>query len=147
MGRETAYKVKTLALISAVLLLAAFVFASLWFGAQRDRADLKEMAQYEAGVSHSSFLEFQKDQSEASYWQAVSAFYAFEQAYYRYREGSGESYDFLVSNEVYGYLLTAPEKCRAHLEEIIAVMGLLANDAEDENACLQMSNLRSSLSE
>ena len=143
----TAMKVKTLMLISAALFLAAVVFASLWFSAQKDRIDLKEMAQYEARVSHSSFLEFQKDKSESSYWQAVSAFYAFEQAYYRYREGSGESYNFVVSNEVYGYLLTAPEKCRSHLEEIIAVMGLLANDAEDENAYLQMSNLRSSLSE
>lgn len=140
-------KAKALALITAALLLATAVFASLWFSAQKDRTDYKEMAQYEAGVSHSAFLEFQKDPSEASYWQAVSAFYAFEQAYYRYREGSGESYNFVVSHEVYGYLLTAPEKCRSHLEEIIAVVGLLANDAEDENAYLQMSNLRSSLSE
>lgn len=140
-------KTKTCVVISAILLVATIVFASLWYSVKNNKTDFKEMAQYEASTSYSSFVDFQSNSNESSYWQAVASFYSFEQSYYRYIEGANKSFNYIVSNEIYGYLLISPEKCQSHIEDVIEIMDLLSKNVEDENAYLKMSNLRNILDE
>ncbi len=140
-------KSKSLAVLSVVLLIAAIVFACLWIHERNDRSDWKQTAQIEAGAAYDSFVEYQTHAHESSYRQAAASFYAFKQAYYRYTEDADKSYNYDVSNELYGFMVISPEKCQSHIAEITDIVKLLAENVDDENAYLLMAGLSAVMSE
>lgn len=102
------------------------------------------MAQAGATDAYLGFTEYQMHGEESNYWAGVAAFRAFEQAYY---QGTKITANHIFCNEVYGSLLIYPERSQGHIEEIIGVMKVLANDVEDENGFLLMADLRNNITE
>ncbi len=137
---------KQIAIILIICLtVLALVFGILWQQKKRSHDDALLLAQSGAKEAHTRFVEYQELGHESDYWAGVSAFYSFERAYYLLVEGTNKSVNFTFCNEVYGALLLSPETSQSHMAEVIEVMALLAENVQDENGYLQMSNLRNLL--
>ena len=67
-------------------------------------------------------------------------------AYHMLVEDTNKAPNFIFCNEVYGSLVLEPEKSRKHMEEIVAVMEILAADVEDDTGYARMDELRHRLS-
>ncbi len=127
------------------LAITTLIFAFLWQNEKNSKDDLLLLAQASANDAYANFVKYQENGHESNYWSGVSAFRSFEQAYYLLTENTNKTVNYTFCNEVFGLLVIHPEKCQDHMDNIIATMYILANDVEDENGHLKMSELRNTL--
>ena len=135
--------------ISLVLIVClavlALIFGLLWQNARNNSDDVRMLAQSSAASAYAQFVEYQDKGYESSYWYGVAEFRSFEQAYHLLTENTQKASNYVFCNEVYGYLVLTPESGMAHISEIVEVMEILAQDVEDENGYIRMSELRNIL--
>lgn len=125
--------------------LATVVFCLLWQGALRDHSDLVTLARSGAAETCTRFSDYQSHGDDGDYWGGVAAFHTFRQACALLPEQG--SNDRAVCSAVYGQLLLNPDRAKAHLPELIAVMEPLAQDPTDASARLRLYELRDLLQE
>lgn len=118
--------------------LAAVVFCLLWQGARRDHSDLVTLARSGAAETCTRFSDDQSHGDDGDYWGGVAAFHTFRQACALLPEQGSDA----VCSAVYGQLLLYPDRAKAHLPELIAVMESLAQDPTDASARLRLYELR-----
>lgn len=123
--------------------LAAVVFCLLWQGALRDHADIVSLARSGAAETCTRFSDDQSHGDDGDYWGGVAAFHTFRQACALLPEQGSDA----VCSAVYGQLLLYPDRAKAHLPELIAVMEPLAQDPTDASARLRLYELRDLLQE
>lgn len=123
--------------------LAAVVFCLLWQGARRDHSDLVTLARSGAAETCTRFSDYQSHGDDGDYWGGVAAFHTFRQACALLPEQGSDA----VCSAVYGQLLLNPDRAKAHLPELIAVMEPLAQDPTDASARLRLYELRDLLQE
>ena len=123
--------------------LAAVVFCLLWQGARRDHSDLVTLARSGAAETCTRFSDDQSHGDDGDYWGGVAAFHTFRQACALLPEQGSDA----VCSAVYGQLLLYPDRAKAHLPELIAVMEPLAQDPTDASARLRLYGLRDLLQE
>lgn len=123
--------------------LAAVVFCLLWQGARRDHSDLVTLARSGAAETCTRFSDDQSHGDDGDDWGGVAAFRTFQQACALLPEQGSDA----VCSAVYGQLLLNPDRAKAHLPEIIAVMEPLAQDPTDASARLRLYELRDLLQE
>ena len=123
--------------------LAAVVFCLLWQGALRDHADIVSLARSGAAETCTRFSDDQAHGNDGDYWGGVAAFHTFQQACALLPEQGSDA----VCSAVYGQLLLNPDRAKAHLPELIAVMEPLAQDPTDASARLRLYELRDLLQE
>lgn len=123
--------------------LAAVVFCLLWQGALRDHADIVSLARSGAAETCTRFSDDQAHGNDGDYWGGVAAFRTFQQACALLPEQGSDA----VCSAVYGQLLLYPDRAKAHLPELIAVMEPLAQDPTDASARLRLYELRDLLQE
>lgn len=123
--------------------LATVVFCLLWQGALRDHSDLVTLARSGAAEACTRFSDYQSHGDDGDYWGGVAAFHTFRQACALLPEQGSDA----VCSAVYGQLLLNPDRAKAHLPEIIAVMEPLAQDPTDASARLRLYELRDLLQE
>ena len=61
-------------------------------------------------------------------------------------KGTNKEADSLICRGVSGYLIAEPAKSQAHMTDLVRMMKLLSEDAEDLNGHAQMLELRNALS-
>lgn len=118
--------------------LAAMVFCLLWQGARRDHSDLVTLVRSGAAETCTRFSDDQSHGDDGVDWGGVAAFRTFQQAC-ALLPGQGSD---AVCSAVYGQLLLYPDRAKAHLPELIAVMEPLAQDPTDASARLRLYELR-----
>lgn len=123
--------------------LAAVVFCLLWQGARRDHSDLVTLARSGAAETCTRFSDYQSHGNDGDYWGGVAAFHTFRQACALLPEQGSDA----VCSAVYGQLLLNPDRAKAHLPGLIAVMEPLAQDPTDASARLRLYELRDLLQE
>lgn len=123
--------------------LATMVFCLLWQGALRDHADIVSLARSGAAETCTRFSDDQVHGDDGDYWGGVAAFHTFRQACALLPEQGSDA----VCSAVYGQLLPYPDRAKAHLPELIAVMEPLAQDPTDASARLRLYELRDLLQE
>lgn len=123
--------------------LAAVVFCLLWQGALRDHADIVSLARSGAAETCTRFSDDQVHGDDGDYWGGVAAFHTFRQACALLPEQGSDA----VCSAVYGQLLLYPDRAKAHLPELIAVMEPLTQDPTDASARLRLYELRDLLQE
>ena len=123
--------------------LAAMVFCLLWQGARRDHSDLVTLARSGAAETCTRFSDDQSHGDDGDDWGSVAAFRTFRQACALLPEQGSDA----VCSAVYGRLLLYPDRAKAHLQELIAVMEPLAQDPTDASARLRLYELRDLLQE
>jgi hypothetical protein len=123
--------------------LATVVFCLLWQGARRDHSDLVTLARSGAAETCTRFSDDQSHGDDGDYWGGVAAFHTFRQACALLPEQGSDA----VCSAVYGQLLLYPDRAKAHLPELIAVMEPLAQDPTDASARLRLYGLRDLLQE
>ena len=129
-------------IIIICLAISTLVFGVLWQSAEKNNEDIKLLAQSSAADAYTDFTDYQNNGHESSYWSGVANFRSFQQAYYLMTEGTNKSTNYIFCNEVYGYLVLSPEESQGHISEVIEVMEILAQNVEDENGYIRMSELR-----
>lgn len=120
--------------------LAAVVFCLLWQGARRDHSDLVTLARSGAAETCTRFSDDQAHGDDGDYWGGVAAFHTFQQACALLPEQGSDA----VCSAVY---VLYPDRAKAHLPELIAVMEPLAQDPTDASARLRLYELRDLLQE
>lgn len=133
------------AILTICFAVSTLVFAFLWNSEKNNNDDLREFAQAEAAYAYNRFATYQGNGDIRRYWDGVASFHAFQQAYLSIFQGTHSTSNYLICNEVYGYLIGAPEKSQAYIADIVKIMELLSNDIEDLNGHAQMLNLRNAL--
>lgn len=123
--------------------LATVVFCLLWQGALRDHADIVSLARSGAAETCTRFSDDQVHGDDGDYWGGVAAFHTFRQACALLPEQGSDA----VCSAVYGQLLLYPDRAKAYLTELIAVMEPLAQDPTDASARLRLYELRDLLRE
>lgn len=123
--------------------LAAVVLCLLWQGARRDHSDLVTLARSGAAETCTRFSDDQVHGNDGDDWSGVAAFRTFQQACALLPEQGSDA----VCSAVYGQLLLYPDRAKAHLPELIAVMEPLAQDPTDASARLRLYELRDLLQE
>ncbi len=118
--------------------LATVVFCLLWQGARRDHSDLVTLARSGAAETCTRFSDDQSHGDDGDYWGGVAAFRTFRQACALLPEQESDA----VCSAVYEQLLLNPDRAKAHLPELIAVMEPLAQDPTDASARLRLYELR-----
>ena len=127
------------------LAISTFAFGSLWIAEKNSKDDMKEFAQAAAHATYYAFAGYHPDGPISRYWDGVASFKTFQSAYRSVFQGTKQSANYLVCDEVYGYLIAQPEKSQNYIADIMKIMELLSKDIEDINAHDQMLNLRNSL--
>jgi hypothetical protein len=140
---------KRLAIIAIFcLLITTAVFFGLWQSEKNNLSDVRQLAQISAASALDKFEEYRITNDESDYWYAVAEFRLFEQTYHRLVEQTtNKDGNYLFCNEVYGYLVLYPERSQSHINEIIDVMTILADNVTDDNGYLRMSDLRNTIQE
>lgn len=123
--------------------LATMVFYLLRQGARRNHSDLVTLARSGAAETCTRFSDDQSHGDDGDYWGGVAAFHIFRQACALLPEQGSDA----VCSAVYGQLLLNPDRAKAHLPEIIAVMEPLVQDPTDASARLRLYELRDLLQE
>lgn len=123
--------------------LATVVFCLLWQGALRDHADIVSLARSGAAETCTRFSDDQSHGDDGDDWGGVAAFRTFQQVCALLPEQGSDA----VCSAVYGQLLLNPDRAKAHLPELIAVMEPLAQDPTDASARLRLYELRDLLQE
>ena len=125
------------------LTVSTCTFAFLW-NAERN-SKLVELAQAEAVHAYIQFADYQNSGDIRRYWAGAAAFRAFQQAYLSAINGTDRAADYLICDEVYGYLIGEPEKCQTYIADIIGTMETLSKNVEDLNGQARMLALRDTL--
>lgn len=125
--------------------LATMVFCLLRQGARRDHSDLVTLARSGAAETCTRFSDDQSHGDDGDDWGGVAAFRTFQQACALLPEQGSD--DRAVCSAIYGQLLLNPDRAKAHLPELIAVMEPLAQDPTDASARLRLYELRDLLQE
>ncbi len=128
------------------LAVSTFAFAFLWLAEKNSRDDVKELAQAAAADAYTQFSAYLSHGDISDYWDGAASFRAFQQAYQAYGQGTNKETDSLICREVSGYLIAEPEKSQAHMADLVRIMELLSENAEDLNGHAQMLELRNALS-
>ncbi len=136
-----------LAAVIFVLIAAAAALAALWHRALRDRSDTARLAQTGANEAHARFTAFAKYGEESDYWGGVAGFYAFAQAAALLSGGAAREDSRALYADVYGVLLTRPERARLHMAAVLDAMAALADDPGGQIAETKLAELRDMLSE
>ena len=126
--------------------VSTLVFAFLWISEKNNKDDLRELAQAGATHAYTQFAMYQDNGDIRRYWDGVASFRTFQQAYLSMFQGTNSSSNYLICDEVYGYLIGEPEKSQTHIADIVNIMELFSQDIEDLNGHAQMLNLRNALS-
>ena len=101
------------------------------------------LARSGAAETCTRFSDDQAHGDDGDYWGGVAAFHTFQQACALLPEQGSDA----VCSAVYGQLLLYPDRAKAHLPELIAVMEPLAQDPTDASARLRLYELRDLLQE
>lgn len=128
------------------LAVSTFAFAFLWLAEKNSRDDIKELAQAAAADAYTRFSAYLSHGDISEYWDGAASFRAFQQAYQAMAQGTNKETDSLICREASGYLIAEPEKGQAHMADIVRMMKLLSENAEDLNGHAQMLELRNALS-
>ncbi len=134
------------AILAVCFAVSALVFAFLWISEKNSKDDLRELAQAGATDAYAQFAMYRDNGDIRRYWDGVASFRTFQQAYLSLFQGTNSSSNYLICDEVYGYLIDEPEKSRIHIADIVNIMELFSQDIEDLNGHAQMLNLRNALS-
>jgi len=134
---------KRITVIITVLTLAAAVFCGLWIQEKNDRSELVRLCQSCAVQSLQDFREYRGTGSEAHYWQGVSNFKAFMNAYLAVNEQSTPEY--VWCNSVYGSMVISPAKAQSNVNELIAALEIIGADYTDPNGYIKMAELNNLL--
>ena len=127
--------------IIAILILAV-AFMGLWLHERNNQSVMEQMAQSSAQSALERFIEYRDFGGDTSYWCGVANFRAFQLAFQRVSHNEG---DGLIISAVYGIFTFESDISRQHIDEIISVMTVFANDIHDFNGMAQMLYLRNSL--
>ena len=130
-------------IVLSLTTLAAVAFCLLRQGARRDHSDLVTLARSGSAETCTRFSDDQSHGDDGDYWGGVAAFRTFRQACALLPEQGSDA----VCSAVYGQLLLYPDRAKAHLPELIAVMEPLAQDPTDASARLRLYELRDLLQE
>lgn len=132
--------------LTAVLMvgfaMSTGILAFLWSTERNSRDDVRELAQSAAVHACAQFAAYQNSGDMGRYWEGVSAFWTFEQAYCSVFQETNNSTNVLICNEVYGYLVNDPEISQTHIADVVRIMEALSKDIEDLNGHAQMLSLR-----
>ena len=139
-------KQRIAAVCAVCFAISTLVFASLWTAEKNSKDDLRELAQAEARDAYMGFAIYQDRGDVRRYWDGVASFRAFQDAYRSIFQGTSSISNYLICDNVYGYLIGAPEKSQAHIADLVEIMELLYGDIEDLNGHAKMLNLRDALS-
>ena len=131
-------KKKTAVIITA-LALASAVFCGLWMHEKNDRSELVQLCQACAMQSLQDFREYRGNGSEASYWQGVSNFKAFMNAYLAVNGNSTPEY--VWCNSVYGTMVIFPDNAQENVDTLIAALDIISADYTDPNGYIKMAEL------
>lgn len=132
-------------ILTLCLAISTLVFAFLWMEEKNSREDVKELAQAAAVDAYERFTEYRSRGEASSYWDGVASFHAFQQAYSAMVQGTAQTTNSLICNEVYGHLLAGPEESRSHIVDIVQTMEVLAEDVEALSGHARMLELRNAL--
>ena len=127
------------------LTVSTCAFAFLWNAERNSKSKLVELAQAEAVHAYIQFADYQNSGDIRRYWDGAAAFRAFQQAYRSAINSTDRAADYLICDEVYGYLIGEPEKCQTYIADIIGTMETLSKNVEDLNGHAQMLALRDAL--
>jgi hypothetical protein len=127
------------------LAISTFTFAFLWNAEKSSRDDMQELAQAAAFSAYNSFVQYYTSGNVARYWDGVASFYTFQQAYRSAFNGTDRADNYLICNEVYGYLIAEPEISQKHIRDIVITMEYLSEDINDTNGHRNMLNLLNAL--
>lgn len=128
------------------LAVSTFAFAFLWLAEKNSREDVKELAKAAALDAYTRFSAYLSHGGASEYWDGAASFHTFQQAYHLMAKGTNKEADSLICREVSGYLIAEPAKSQAHMTDLVRMMKLLSEDAEDLNGRAQMLELRNALS-
>ena len=134
------------AVLILCLAVSTFVFAFLWLAEKNSRDDVKELAQAAAFDAYTQFSAYLSHGDASKYWDGAASFHTFQRAYHLMTQGTNKETDSLICRKVSGYLIAEPEKSQAHMADLVRMMKLLSEDAEDLNGHAQMLELRNALS-
>ena len=127
------------------LAISTLIFAFLWNAEKNSKDDVKELAQASAVDAYTQFAIYQSHGDIIRYWDGVASFHSFQQAYLSIVQGTNQSCNSLICNEIYGYMIAEPEKCQNFIADIVSIMELLSKDVEDLTGHDQLFNLRNAL--
>jgi len=135
--------------ISAILIIclavSTLIFAFLWNAEKNSRGDVKGLAQAAAFDAYQNFVQYQAQGEIARYWDGVASFHTFQEAYRSAFNGTNQSANYLICDDVYGYLIAEPEKSQEHMDALVITMEQLSKDIEDPNGYGDMLNLLNAL--
>lgn len=124
------------------LAVSTVTFAILWIAEKNSKDDMKEFAQAQAIHAYTHFAAYRDNGDMDRYWYGVASFFAFEEAYRSVFQGTNQSSNYLILDEVYGYLIGDPEKSQTYVADIVEIMELFSKDIEDLNGHARMLDLR-----
>ena len=132
---------------TAIALMLAATFLVLWIHEKNNQTDTMLLCQSSASAATARFVEYKETGDESYYWAAISEFRAFQRAYWLLVEDTNKSSNYTFLNEVYTSLIFESEASRKHIEEIISVMSIIANDINDPSGFSRMADLRNNIRE
>ena len=124
------------------LAMSTAIFAFLWSAERNSRDDVRELAQSAAVHACTQFASYQNSGDIGRYWEGVSAFWAFAQAYRAAFQDTNGATNALICNAVYGYLVDGPEINQPHIPDLVRILEALSKDIEDLSGHAQMLSLR-----
>ena len=125
--------------------LTALVFAYLWYAEKGNESDIRQLAQTSATDAYTQFSIYQTNGDDTDYWSGVASFRSFEQAYMLLVQGSNKEVNYLVCNDIYGCMISKPDKCKGSIDEIVSAIELLCEDIESIAAHDRLLELRNAL--
>jgi len=135
--------------ISAILIIclavSTFTFAFLWNAEKSSGDDMQGLAQAAAFHAYENFVQYDTYGKVARYWDGVASFYTFQQAYRSAFNGTDRSANYLICNDVYGYLIAEPEKSQEHINALVIIMEHLSEDINSQKGHADMLDLLNAL--
>ncbi len=122
--------------------ILATVFFALWQNEKNDMTDMTLLARSSVQNALDCFEEYRTTGSESAWWDAVANFKTYKQAYLFLVRDTANEGDYVDCNAVYGAFLLDTTDAKAHIDDIIEVMSLLAEDIYHENGHMKMANLK-----
>jgi len=134
---------KKLTALAAFLALAAAVFACLWLWEKNDRSELETLCQTNAAIALQEFSAYRETGENGHYWDGVANFRAFLNSWLAASEETPPEYVWF--NSVYGFMILAPEKVQAAMDDLVAALEIVGADYTDPNGPLRISELNNRL--
>lgn len=134
-----------LLVLTVCFALAALVFAYLWYAEKSDDSDVKQLAQTSAADAYTQFSSYKTNGNDSDYWSGVTSFRSFQQAYMLLVQGTNKEANYLICNDVYGSMISNPNKCKDNIDEIVNALKQLSEDSESITAHDRLLELRNTL--